>query len=115
MCRVIRSINRQLQETSQFFSNSPGTKILLVGGFQDYPGPEAKIDDVEIVPGNGRQLLRCVEGWWTIALGSGFRWTIEQLTPKQARRVRADNLLRLREMRATAVETNVLYALARKP
>jgi ubiquinone/menaquinone biosynthesis C-methylase UbiE len=72
------------------------------------------IADAEIVAEAGRQPLRSPEDWWTIVLGSGFRWTVEQLGPEAAERVRAANLARIRADNITAVETNAIYAIARK-
>jgi hypothetical protein len=72
------------------------------------------IADAEIVAEAGRQLLRSPEDWWTIVLGSGFRWTVEQLGPEMAERVRAANLARIRADNIAAIETNAVYAIARK-
>ncbi len=55
------------------------------------------------------------EDWWTIVLGSGYRATIEQLTALERERVKDASLAFIREERISAVETNVLYALATKP
>ena len=73
------------------------------------------IADAEVVAEAGQQALRSPEDWWTIVLGSGFRWTVEQLGAKTAERVRAVNLARIRADDMTAVETNAIYAIARKP
>ena len=48
-------------------------------------------------------------------LGSGFRRTVEQLGPEMAERVRIANLARIRADNIIAVETNAIYAIARKP
>ena len=61
------------------------------------------------------QRLNAPEDWWTIALGSGFRWTIDRMTPAEADAVRAENLRRLRLRDARGIETNAVYAIARKP
>jgi hypothetical protein len=47
-------------------------------------------------------------------LGSGFRWTVEQLGTEMAERVRAANLARIRADNIAAIETNAVYAIARK-
>ena len=73
------------------------------------------IADAEIVAEAGRQPLRSPEDWWTIVLGSGFRWTVEQLGPELAERVRIANLARIRADNIAAIETNAIYAVARKP
>jgi ubiquinone/menaquinone biosynthesis C-methylase UbiE len=76
---------------------------------------DAGISDVETHAESGRQTLQSPEDWWTIVLGSGFRWTVEQLGPDAADRVRATNLAELRRNRIDAVETNAIFATARKP
>ena len=62
-----------------------------------------------------RQPLRTADDWWTIVIGSGFVWTVNQLGIEAAERVRGDNLTRLRAQRAASIETNAIYAIARKP
>ena len=55
------------------------------------------------------------EDWWTIVLGSGYRGTIEQLTPEERQKVKEANLAFIRDEKISTIETNVLYALAAKP
>ncbi|MEM7024230.1 MAG: methyltransferase domain-containing protein [Pseudomonadota bacterium] len=52
--------------------------------------------------------------WWTIAMGSGYRWEIDQLGPDHAPIVKANVLRRLAEEGVTAVETNAIHAVARR-
>ncbi|HKF73925.1 MAG TPA: methyltransferase domain-containing protein [Stellaceae bacterium] len=73
---------------------------------------EAGISDATVTARDGRQTLRSPEDWWTIVLGSGFRWTVEQLGPEAAERVRTANLAHMRGI--GAIETNAIYATARK-
>ena len=47
-------------------------------------------------------------------LGTGYRATTDQLAPDAAARVRRACSARLAGDRVTAVETNVIYAVARK-
>jgi hypothetical protein len=61
-----------------------------------------------------RQPLRSADDWWTIVVGSGFIWTVDQMGTQVAERVRRDNLSSLEAQRATFVETNAIYATARK-
>jgi ubiquinone/menaquinone biosynthesis C-methylase UbiE len=75
---------------------------------------EADIRDAEIVAENGRQALHSPDDWWTIVLGSGYRWTIDQMDNATVDQVRQANLDRLREDDIRSVETNVIYALATK-
>jgi ubiquinone/menaquinone biosynthesis C-methylase UbiE len=78
---------------------------LLIGA--DVPDPEVEAEA-------SQQPLRTVDDWWTIVIGSGFVWTVEQMGAEAAKRVREDNLNSLRARAITFVETNVIYAAARK-
>jgi hypothetical protein len=71
--------------------------------------------DAAVTAEDGFQPLRSAEDWWTIALGSGLRWTIDQMGPQAAARVKADNVHWLRENKIDRVETNAIYAIANKP
>ena len=50
------------------------------------------VTDAEVIPEDSFQSLRSAEDWWTIALGSGLRWTIDQMGTQIAARVKADNV-----------------------
>jgi ubiquinone/menaquinone biosynthesis C-methylase UbiE len=76
---------------------------------------EAGIAEAEIVAEDGRQELRSPEDWWTMVLGSGYRWTVDQMEPEMGERLRHANLAWMRSHNVTSVETNVIYAGARKP
>jgi hypothetical protein len=73
------------------------------------------IPEAEIVAEDGRQPLRSPEDWWSVVLGSGYRWTVDQMDDETIERVRAANLAPLRQNGVTSIETNVIYAVARKP
>lgn len=73
------------------------------------------VTDADIVAEDGWQPLRSAEDWWIIALGSGLRWTIDQMGPEVAARVRADNIQWLSENEVSGVETNAIYAIGNKP
>jgi SAM-dependent methyltransferase len=72
------------------------------------------ISEADIVPESGNQPLRSPDDWWAIVLGSGFRWTVEQLEPEIVTQVRDDNLRWASDFDVKKVETNVVYALATK-
>ena len=76
---------------------------------------KAGIAEPAIVAEDGRQKLRSPEDWWTMVLGSGYRWTVDQMEPEMAERLRNANLAWIRSHNVTSVETNVIYAVARKP
>ncbi len=73
------------------------------------------IAGADIVAENGRQALRSPEDWWAVVLGSGYRWTVDQMDEQTIERVRAANLGPLRQNGVTSIETNVVYAVATKP
>ena len=72
------------------------------------------VRDAEVVWEEGFQPLRSPEDWWTIALGSGLRWTIEQMGAETAARVKADNVRWLAENKIERVETNAIYGIGMK-
>ena len=73
------------------------------------------VTEADIIAEDGLQPLRSAEDWWIIANGSGLRWTIEQMGPETAARVRADNVQWLRENEIKGIETNAIYAIGNKP
>jgi len=64
---------------------------------------------------SGTHPLARPEDWWTIVLGTGYRATVNQLDPAAAQRVRTASVGWLREHEVAEVQTNVVYARARKP
>jgi ubiquinone/menaquinone biosynthesis C-methylase UbiE len=79
-------------------------KILRGGG----------VEAPKITAENRLHPISSAEDWWTIILGSGYRGTIEQLNASERERVKDANLAFIRETKISAIETNVLYALATK-
>jgi hypothetical protein len=51
--------------------------------------------------------------WWSIALGTGYRWTIEQMSPEERERIRVATLRSLAGRETIGLQTNVLYGVAR--
>ena len=80
-------------------------KILYEGG----------VASPRIITENRLHPIKSAKDWWTIVLGSGYRGTIEQLTLVEREKVKEANLAFMRDEKISAVETNVLYALATKP
>jgi len=76
---------------------------------------QAGVASPNIIAENRLHPIRSAEDWWTIVLGSGYRGTIEQLNLAERQKVKEANLAFLRDKKISAVETNVLYALATKP
>lgn len=74
----------------------------------------AGVKTSDVVAESGAQPLKSPEDFWTIVLGSGYRSTVEQLDQQARERVRKATLDCLRE-HVRSVETNAVYAIARKP
>jgi ubiquinone/menaquinone biosynthesis C-methylase UbiE len=70
--------------------------------------------NIDVIGEDGSQALRTPEDWWTIALGSGLRWAIDQMGPKTAARMQADNVNWLRENKIGRLETSAIYAVGHK-
>jgi ubiquinone/menaquinone biosynthesis C-methylase UbiE len=79
-------------------------KLLHDGGAQN----------VDVVAEDGYQALRTPEDCWTMALGSGLRWTVDQMGPELAREVKQEVVGKVAAKGIDRVETNVLYAIAEK-
>jgi ubiquinone/menaquinone biosynthesis C-methylase UbiE len=75
----------------------------------------ADVPSAELVAEPGRHHLVTPAAWWSLVMGSGYRGTVEQLTPEARERVRAQNLRYLDSAHVTEVEANVVYAVSRKP
>jgi ubiquinone/menaquinone biosynthesis C-methylase UbiE len=68
--------------------------------------------DVEVTLEESLQPLERAEDWWTIVLGSGLRWSVDQMAEETARVVRDENIARARHV--AAIETNVIYGVTRR-
>ena len=74
--------------------------------------PEAS---TAVMPAFDRWPLRTPRDWWSIVMGTGLRWTVDQLTEEQATRVRHATLDFARRQPVDWIACNVLYARATKP
>jgi hypothetical protein len=72
----------------------------------------AELSPLEITLEVGAEPLSKPEDWWTIVLGTGLRWFVDQLDAPAAEAVRSENLRIARDVRS--VETNVIYAVAQR-
>jgi hypothetical protein len=75
----------------------------------------AGIPDPAVEAAGGQHYLEHPESFWDIVLGSGYRATIDALTPAQTGRLRAGLLADLRSHQVTAVQTDVIYGTATRP
>jgi len=76
---------------------------------------EGGVASPNIIAENRLHPIKSPEDWWTIVLGSGYRGTVEQLNLAERQKVKKTNLAFIHDENVSAVETNVLYALATKP
>jgi hypothetical protein len=74
----------------------------------------AGVPEPEIATESATHPVPSPDAWWALVEGSGYRGTLEQLPPDARDRVRANNAKFLADQRVTEVETNVMYAVARK-
>lgn len=72
------------------------------------------VPNAEVVPESGSQILQSPEDWWTIALGSGLRGTIDAMDAETATRIHDHNVSWIRDNGVKSIETNVIYAIAIK-
>ena len=70
----------------------------------------AGVSRADITAEAGCHPIQSPDDWWMLAMGSGYRGTLAQLDPVVFARVRDKNMASLREMGATSIETNVVYA-----
>jgi ubiquinone/menaquinone biosynthesis C-methylase UbiE len=75
---------------------------------------EGGVAPPKITAENRLHPISSADDWWAIVLGSGYRGTIEQLEQAERQQVKEANLAFIRDENISAIETNVLYALARK-
>jgi len=75
----------------------------------------AGVEGGDILASDCQVLLRSPEDWWTMLIGLGDRWVVDQLDPAARERVRRANLAWIRDHDVRGIEVNVLYATAMKP
>ncbi|CQD14907.1 type 11 methyltransferase [Mycobacterium lentiflavum] len=75
---------------------------------------EGGVAEAEIVAEFGAHAITSPEAWWAAVMGSGYRGTIERLSPQDRDRVHTANLDYVRTSGITSAETNVVYAVATK-
>jgi ubiquinone/menaquinone biosynthesis C-methylase UbiE len=94
-------------------SFNPWERISEPSGLQEMLA-ESGVHTDHIIGESGSHPLQSPEDWWKIAMGSGYRGTLEQLDDESFAHVRTTNLSRLYEDRVQAITTNVVYAIAGK-
>ncbi len=100
--------------TLNIISYNPWDKISNIGSLRKLFEESSNIIHLDIKEEMAYQSLNNPEDWWTIALGSGFRWIIDQFDPILYVKIREANTDLIKENRVKVIETNALYAIAEK-
>lgn len=75
---------------------------------------EVGVHTDQIVAESGSHPLQSPEDWWKIAMGTGYRGTLDQLDPESLAHVHNVNLSHLHKNQVQEITTNVVYAVAHK-
>ena len=75
---------------------------------------ECGVTHPEVVAEPGTHSLNRPEDWWTIVLGSGYRSTVDALTPSAQELVRFSTIDEVRRQRIEEIRADVIYAIARR-
>ena len=70
----------------------------------------AGLSELEAVAESDSQTVNEPEDWWAMIMGSGYRGTVEQLSPEDCERVHRANLDFIERTSLRALEANVIYA-----
>ena len=73
------------------------------------------LSNIEIEDHPDRQELADPADWWTVVLGSGLCWTVDQLSQAEADSLRQASVAWVEDNNVTSFDTSVLFARARKP
>ena len=86
------------------------TPALLAGLFSRAGVPDPAVEAVA-----GEHRLEHPDRFWDIVLGSGYRATVDALSPEQRDRVRESVLAELRSREITSLRTDVVFGTAARP
>jgi len=76
---------------------------------------EAGLPHADIVSEQAVHPIATPEDWWILAMGSGYRGTLDQLELAQLQRIKEANLSQLQAAAVIGIEANVIYAIVNKP
>jgi 2-polyprenyl-3-methyl-5-hydroxy-6-metoxy-1,4-benzoquinol methylase len=74
----------------------------------------ANVANIEVIVEPSVSEIGSADDWWTIAMGSGYRGTLQKLDVADFDYVKATNHKILTQLGTKAIETNVLYAVPQK-
>ncbi|MGH3177473.1 MAG: hypothetical protein ACRDPF_26815 [Streptosporangiaceae bacterium] len=75
----------------------------------------AGVPDPAVVAAAGQHRLDHPDRFWDVVLGSGYRTTVNALSPEQRDRVRESLLAELRSGQITLPRTDVVFGTAARP
>ena len=75
---------------------------------------ECGVTNPEVVDEPGTHPLHCPEDWWTIVLGSGYRSTVEALSPTARELVKVATIEAVRRQKIREIRADVIYAIGRR-
>jgi ubiquinone/menaquinone biosynthesis C-methylase UbiE len=75
---------------------------------------ECGVVDPEVIAEPGMHPLNTPQDWWTIVLGSGYRSTVDALSPANREKVRIATVEAVEREKIREIRTDVVYAKARK-
>ena len=75
---------------------------------------ECGVTEPDVLAEPGSHSLNSPDDWWTIIMGSGYRSTVEALSPPIRERVRAATIEGVQQERIQEIRADVIYAIARK-
>jgi len=95
---------RSIKPWSKIFEPDPLRALLL----------ECGVSEPEVAAEPGWHPLPAPEDWWTIVLGTGYRSTVDALSPPNRERVRIASIDGVRRADIRQIRTDVVYAIARR-
>ena len=72
----------------------------------------ADLSNIHVDAEMDSQPLNSPEDWWPMVMGSGYRGTLDQLSPAEHEQVKAESIDFIRRENIRSVEANVLYGQA---
>jgi ubiquinone/menaquinone biosynthesis C-methylase UbiE len=75
---------------------------------------ECGVTEPDVLAEPGSHSLNSPDDWWTIIMGSGYRSTVEALSPPIRERVSAATIEAVQQERIQEIRADVIYAIARK-
>jgi hypothetical protein len=67
------------------------------------------LSEPEAVAESDSQIVNAPDDWWAMIMGSGYRGTVEQLSPEDRERVHRANLDFIERTSLRELEANVIY------